>query len=233
MNPNSPSKLLIFDVDGTLLLNGTIVRDTFFHAFRHATGFDAKNSKIAFMGMTDRGIFRILLQLSGVNGDFEILFNVFEKEFFQRLSEVYPNDPGPYLLKGVPELLATLSQRDDIALVLGTGNIQSTCRIKLDKFNLNRYFPVGGFGGDYEQREDVITAAIEASNECYNWCGNSEDIWVIGDTPKDVDAGKANGTKVLAVASGFVDKDELINTDADAILDDLSDLEQVLNILGV
>ncbi len=231
MTREPPQRLFIFDVDGTLLLNGRIARDTYLYALKEVTGVLPKVEGPSFAGMTDKGIFRLFLRYINREDDFDLLFPLFADVFTNRLKTVYMDAEGPHILKGVYQLLESLSRDDSTALALGTGNIRESCYIKLTRFCLDRYFPVGGFGGDYEEREELIQAAIQEAKNYYGWNGDASNTWVIGDTPRDVAAGKANGTKTLAVASGIVDKDVLLKTDANFILDDMSDTKKVLDIL--
>ncbi|MFH0882847.1 MAG: HAD hydrolase-like protein [bacterium] len=226
----APHILVIFDVDGTLLLNRRAVRDVFLQAFLEITGADGNRAKPQFAGMTDRGIFRTMLEEAGVTGDFESLYTDWEQRFTDLLEFSYATHPDPYLLPGVMELVEDLAGRPEIGLALGTGNTRRSCAIKLARFGLDRYFPVGGFGGDYENRVDLIRAAMREGKRHYGWSGEA---WVIGDTDKDVEAARGAGAKVIAVNTGIVDSAELIEAKPDAILDDLTDRRAFLRILGI
>ena len=220
--------LVVFDVDGTLLLSGKVSLKNYCRAFADVSGVIPSLDNILFPGMTDRGIFRAMLEANGVDADFEALFSAFARSFTRRITEVYEDAEGPHLLSGVRELVLEMAVDDRIILALGTGNIRETAYLKLKRFGLDKYFPVGGFGGDYEQREDVIRAAVVEAGRFYGWSGQA---WVIGDTAKDVEAAHAVGARAIAVASGIVDKSELLATDAEVILDDLSDTDKVIEIV--
>ncbi len=224
-------RLIIFDIDGTLLLNGPVAKDAFLGSFERVCGRLPENRSIMFAGMTDRGIFKMLLERAEIDGDYETLFDKFRDEFIARLKQTYPSATQPYLLPGVTDLLKALHEDSRFILALGTGNIRETAYLKLAKFNLGRYFPVGGFGGDHRLRADVIRAAIQDARAFYRWNGSKPQTWVIGDTDNDVFAAHEAGARALAVATGFVDEDVLLSTDAEYILDDLSDTQKVIEIL--
>jgi phosphoglycolate phosphatase len=239
--PDAGRHLLIFDVDGTLLLNGRVTRDAFAAAFQDVCGVPAQPDALPFAGMTDRGIFRALLRRAGQDPDgdgaggagsaFDALFTRFARRFADILAEVYPTAEGPYLLPGVLTLVQTLTRRADVALALGTGNIRETAYIKLRRFGLEPHFPVGGFGGDHEQRADVIRAALHQARHHYGIDGAPDAAWVIGDTRNDVAAARAAGTRALAVGSGFTPLTELRASGADVVLTDLADTASVLAAL--
>ncbi len=220
--------LLVFDVDGTLLTNGPAAKTAFLRAFREVIGRAPEVETGRFAGGTDRGIVRVLVEEAGIQGDFEQLFARFEERFTQILAQEYPSHPDPRLLPGVPELLDELVGRIDVVLTLGTGNCRETCWIKLGRFDLQGFFSGGGFGGEEELRHRVVQRAIDAAQEVH---GSFEAIWVIGDTPRDVQAARDVGANVLAVATGLVDQEELAASGPDALLEDFRDTNAVLRAL--
>jgi len=171
-----------------------------------------------------------MLEEAGVTGDFESLYITWEKRFTELLELSYPSHPDPYLLPGVPELIADLAARSEIGLALGTGNTRRSCEIKLSRFGLDRYFPLGGFGGDHEDRTEVIRAAMREGERQYGWSGEA---WVVGDTAKDVEAAHRAGAKAIGVATGIVDRTELVAAKPEALLDDLTDRQAFLRILEI
>jgi phosphoglycolate phosphatase len=229
--PSKPSTLVIMDVDGTMLTNGTALREPFYQAFLEVTGENIRGKRVNFAGNTDRGIIREYLQLTGVQGDFETLFCAFAERFCELVAADYPTHSSPRLLPGALELLDALHVHPEAALVLGTGNIRACCETKLQRFDLLKYFPHGGgFGGDHEIRSDAIAAAMEAGRSGYGWFGEA---WVVGDTMNDALAGHQAGAKVLLTATGTVSLDDLLTTEAEAILPDLTETDHILEIFGL
>jgi phosphoglycolate phosphatase-like HAD superfamily hydrolase len=233
-----PDTLLVFDVDGTLMRSGDAVRAQFQRAFEEVAGRAPERPEdIRFAGMTDRFIVRTLLETSGIEHEFESFFARFADRFCTLLEQHYPEHPAPRLLPGVSELLRELGGREGLALVLGTGNIRRSSEIKLERFGVLGLFQAGGdggsvaggFGGEHEERPDVIRQALSEGRDRLGWSGQT--AWVIGDTPNDISAARAAGTKVLAVATGMVSREELAEHEPDALLDDFSDTGAVLTAL--
>ena len=211
--------LLIFDIDGTLLLNGPVTGRGFLAAFRAAVGREPAHAGVKFHGRTDRGIFRTLL--GEETGDFEHLFGRFAADFTQRMRDEYPHAEGPHTLPGVPALIEALEDHPGVGLALGTGNIRDIAYLKLRRFGLDRVFPVGGFGGDHEVRADLVRAAIVDASAHYAQDFDASRCWVIGDTTNDIAAARAAGCRVMAVATGPQPEHELAA--ADVVVTDLAD----------
>jgi phosphoglycolate phosphatase len=227
---------ILFDIDGTLLLSGAVVRDVFVRTFERVCGRPAAGGRFSFAGLTDRGIFHRLLdggrtpaatQETGTEA--AALFARFAAEYPLALDEIYPTAAGPYLLPGVAELLASLHGRGDVALALATGNLRASAYVKLRRFGLDAYFPAGGFGDDHVDRWRVFDAAIQAARRHYGSGVPAMRPWVIGDTRQDVDAARKLGLRALAVATGPAGAVDLIG--ADVVLEDLSDTTAVLDAL--
>lgn len=214
-------RLLIFDIDGTLLLNGPVTRSLFLRSFTEVTGREPAAEGLRFHGQTDRSLFRTLLGPNGTDREYERLFAAFAARFTEHLRAQYPTAEGPYTLPGVPELISSLAARSDVALALGTGNVRATAYLKLARFGLDGYFPAGGFGGEHESRADMVRAALVEAGDRYGERFEPAHSWVIGDTGNDVAAGHAAGCRVLAVGTGGSSREELAG--AEAHLDDLSD----------
>ena len=231
MTTTALTHLLIFDVDGTLLKNKTAVRDEFLGAFQDLTGVEVHPNSTQFAGMTDRGIVRRLLEIAKVETDYEAFFLRFEQRFGERLTAIYDAHPDPYILTGVVELLEALQGKEQVALALGTGNCRSTCQIKLDRFDLWRFFGAGGFGGEHEVRSDALRASVREAEENLGWQGGT--VWVIGDTVRDVIAGHEMGAKVMAVATGPDSVQQLLLAGADEVVADFSNPMAVMARMGV
>jgi phosphoglycolate phosphatase len=125
-------------------------------------------------------------------------------------------------MPGVVELLNTLKTIDGCWLGLLTGNIEQGARIKLGAFDLNRYFPVGAFGDDNEDRNGLLPIAVENLREMTDIDIPYSDCVVIGDTPKDVQCSKPFGATSIVVSTGPYSYASLLETGADYVLRDLS-----------
>lgn len=135
------------------------------------------------------------------------------------------------LMPGVEAALAALEARNDVVQGLGTGNFRRTSEAKLRHYGIADYFPacVGGFGDDHEQRDELIRIGI--GRLCENDRRNGDRIVIVGDTPHDVVAARANNAFCLAVATGKDTVDDLMAAGADVVLQDLSDTARVIEIL--
>jgi phosphoglycolate phosphatase-like HAD superfamily hydrolase len=222
-------RLIVFDIDGTLLLNGRVTRDTFERCFEEVAGFAPRGDRFSFAGMTDRGIFRRMLESEGRADEFDELFPSFAERFPVALASVYPTAEGPYTLPGAPELVEALASRSDVALAVATGNIRASAKVKLSRFGLDRHFPVGAFGGDHETRTELFAACLDGAREHYGQSFDPGESWVIGDTLSDVEAARDVGMRSLAVATGPSGDAELHG--ADAVFTDLQDTDRVLTVL--
>lgn len=225
----APSRLIVFDVDGTLLLNGRIAADTFVESFEAVTGRPPAAETPRFQGRTDRAIYRSLLGDAVGVCAFEEGFGRFAETFRERLAERYPRVEGPRLLPGVRALIEALHAHPQAALALGTGNLRPVAYLKLARFGLDRFFPAGGFGGEHEERSAVVEAAFVEAERHYRCTFPRAAGWVVGDTVHDVNAAHAVGCRALAVQTGAKDPGDLDG--ADVVMPDLRDTRAVLACL--
>jgi len=224
----SHMQIILFDIDGTLINTGGAGGAAIRHGFSAAFGV-SEAGHVSLSGRTDRAIGRSLFELHGL---------VDSADNWQRLRAAYLERLPDYMrryparvLPGVHELLEALAGRTDFSLGLLTGNLQDGARIKLDFFDLYRYFPFGGFGDEHHDRDCVASEALRAARLHLNGAGECSHVWVIGDTPFDVTCGQSIGARTLGVATGTHTRSELEPHSPDAILDDLADTAGVLDVL--
>jgi len=219
--------VLLFDIDGTLLLSGPVVHEAFLGTIAELHGPTPERMDFPFAGMTDRAIFaRILAEMGEKDSD--EAFTAFRTAYPARLREVYPTATTPYLLPGVRELVEVLTGRDDVALGLATGNLRDTAYVKLGRFRLDTVFPTGGFGDVHTDRAELVREAWNATAGHHDVAVDPARVWVIGDTDRDVEAARRVGARVLGVRTGPRSSD-LAN--ADRVVPDLSDTTEVLRAL--
>jgi phosphoglycolate phosphatase-like HAD superfamily hydrolase len=137
------------------------------------------------------------------------------------------------LMPGIRELLDALAPRADVYLALLTGNYEAGARLKLEYFDLWKYFPCGAFGDDAPHRNVLVPKALTTVTACGGPSFAAADAIVIGDTPLDVGCAAHVGARSLAVATGSHSVEELRAAGADAVLKDLSDTDAVLEIIGL
>ena len=135
-------------------------------------------------------------------------------------------------MPGIRPLLDTLASRDDTYLALLTGNYEKAARLKLEHFDLWRYFPCGAFADDAADRNSLLPKALERIRACGGPVAvQPADVIVIGDTPHDVACALAAGARPVAVATGSFSARELRDSGAEIVFEDLSDTEAFLKLL--
>lgn len=222
--------ICLFDIDGTLLSSGGAGKAAMEAALRTAFGVPEGTDGISFSGRTDRAIIRDIFARHGVAESVENAQR-FLTAYLEALPACLAGHPGK-VLAGVAELLGGLHERDNVWLGLLTGNVREGARLKLQHYALLHYFRAGSFGDAHFHRDDV---AREALSELHRALGDRlvrERIWVIGDTPLDVQCARAIGARVAAVATGWHSLEELAASRPDLLLADLSDPAPLLAHLG-
>lgn len=224
-------KIVLFDIDGTILqTNGAGTRAAN-RAFENIYGISEAMTRIDAAGKTDH----IILQ--------EIFMNELNRDFSQQEAENLYKLYIPFLeeetgqsettvMPGIPELLDNLSAREDIILGVATGNIEKGAWIKLRSADLDHHFRFGGFGSDSHIREHLIRKALERAKDHVEENTKIVDTFVIGDTPYDINHGRAAGAVTVAVATGGYTRDQLYEHSPDHLFDDLNNLETVLKIFN-
>ena len=157
---------------------------------------------------------------------------VFRERYLTKLAaEIHEPGPRKGIMPGVRALLDQLSDRDDVHLSLLTGNLEGGARVKLEYFDLWRYFRNGAFGDVASDRNDLLNVALERVKAGAGLVPS--EVIVIGDTPLDVAVAKQGGARSVAVATGGYDAVTLQESGADVVLESFSDLTATLTALGV
>lgn len=215
---------MIFDIDGTLVTTRA-GRKAFNRAFERVFGLKNAAATVVMAGRTDPLIFREICELHNLD---PAAFGAWKLEFLAELAEALNADPG-FIHPGVVKLLNACQREPEFALALGTGNVEEGARLKMAPHDLNRFFATGGFGADGATRDDVIARAIMRS-EFLNGAPYDR-VVVIGDTPLDIQCGKANSCLTVGVATGYHREHELSECGADLVLTDFSNTMAVLQHL--
>jgi len=218
----------LFDIDGTLLASGGAGKAALESAFAEIFGV-ALRVQIPYSGRTDRAISRDLLRLHEVE-DSPSNWERLRDAYLARLPDSLNRHDGR-VLPGILTLLQTLRNRDDVAMGLLTGNVRAGAQVKLGHYGLFEHFSFGGFGDHHFDRDDVAREALAAVHTHLGARIMTDRIWVIGDTPLDVQCARAIGARVVAVATGVHTIDQLSECKPDISLPDLSDPTAFLNML--
>lgn len=207
----------------TLVSTGGAGRRSLAKAFLELHGWEGAMEGIPFGGQTDRAILARVFRGRGIESDETLTESTAQLlDLYVKIlrAEILMADYA--VLPGVREILDELRQDRRVVMGLGTGNIEPGARIKLEPGGLNEYLPFGGFGSTSEDRVDVIR---EAYGEAVRFAGQAispDDVFVIGDTPNDVRAGKALGFRTVGVATGHDDERALGSAGADMVFSDLA-----------
>lgn len=213
--------LILFDIDGTLLRCGPQVRPLFIDALTAVFGSYGVPDETTFAGKTDPMIALELVRATGL-GDDEILPRLPEvrRRYVANLERGLRRE-GMCLLPGVVDLLERLAVRDGVVLGLLTGNWRQGARVKLSRFELERFFPFGAFGDDAIDRRDLVPVAMARAEAASGVRFEPEETLIVGDTAFDVDCARAAGVPSLAVTTGFATAARLEEAGADWVFRDL------------
>jgi phosphoglycolate phosphatase len=219
-------KLLLFDVDQTLISTGGAGIRALNRAFQKLYAVENAMEGILPHGKTDPGIIREILHshpVPSLTDGFPTSMTAIVESYLEFLDNEIDSTSSYKILPGIEGILNSLSGRSDIAIGLATGNVEAGARIKLERGNLNRFFPFGGFGSDSENRTELVRCGAEKASAYMGCRPAPDDVFVIGDTPRDIAAGREAGFLTVGVATGKYSKAELQESGATVAI---SDFEQ-------
>ena len=220
-------RLVLFDIDQTLLYSGGAGLRALTRAFEELTGVSNGFRTVTYAGKTDPQIVREALSLHNLPSDdpaVERVIKRYLRYFPQEMAESHAE-----LKPGVPRILDLIQSSDGLSLGVLTGNVEPGARIKLGRFNLNPYFTIGAFGSDCEDRNRLLPVAVERLKRGTGVTVRLEDCVIVGDTPLDVRCAHVYGARCIAVATGQYSAQELEEAGADLVLPDLSDGERAVS----
>lgn len=224
-------KLLLFDIDKTLIANSKGHKAAFSAAFKDVYSKDASIDIINQHGMTDQ---QIIVEVLKRNGMDESAIMMRMRECMSSMSNFFmefeKNDETT-VLDGARELLEEL-EKHGMILGLVTGNIETIAFEKLRRAGLGGYFKLGGFGSDDMIRANMVRIAVKKAEEKFGFI-EDENVFLFGDTPLDIEAGKKAGVITVGVATGIYSRRQLEDSGADFVVDSLADKDKILKILSV
>lgn len=225
-------RLLLFDVDGTLLRANGGGKTAIEQAVSTVTGQTVSTDDVTFSGRTDPAIFRDVLRSNGLSVGENVVRKVLRAYVELAQEVIQPSNVDP--LPAADTLLSLLAQRSDVFLGLVTGNVESIAYHKLQTVGLSQYFSVGAFGSDHVDRSKLPPLAADRAAETANRSFPLSETVVIGDTSRDVDCARATGAHAVAVCTGHPDHSDLASTAPDLLLDDFSNpdmtMEQIVDL---
>lgn len=225
-------RLVLFDIDGTILSTQGVGRRALARAVSQAFAHEIACDHLDLSGKTDPQICREMLADSGYKKDiveeqlkaaYEIYLPILKSEI--ELCKDFA------LLKGINELIHALSQTGDAYLALLTGNIEPGARIKLEPFNLNPLFQIGAYGSDSANRMELPAIANQRAEKHFERKFAPHEIVVIGDSTRDITCAKGFGARALAVSTGKTTETELKAEKPDFLFSSLEDTNSVLEAI--
>jgi phosphoglycolate phosphatase len=227
------TKLVLFDIDGTLVLTGRAGVRAMNRACKEIIGHTDALDGIAVAGRTDWVILHDALRAIGHEMDEDLFGRLRDRYVTLLRDEILLRGEGvKAIMPGVQELLDTLQSRPDVFLALLTGNFEQGARIKLEHFNLWHYFKCGAFGDDASDRNALVPFALERARSCGLEAVAADAVFVVGDTPHDVACARAVGAVPIGVATGSFSVADLRASGAEIVFADLSDTAAFLNVIG-
>lgn len=224
-------RLVLFDIDGTILTDRGASRAAFADALRDTYGYTEDLGRYDFSGRTDPQIAHMVLADAGFSRDeVESRFGALWERYLAGLAR-NATPERVRVMPGIRELVDALHWHDDVVLALLTGNIEPGARLKLGGASLNGYFPFGAFGSDSADRTELPPIAVRRANEQLGMHFDGSDVVIIGDSIYDVRCGVAYEATTIAVASGKTPAELLRAENPTFFFDDAADVEAVLSAI--
>ncbi|HEX7831990.1 MAG TPA: HAD family hydrolase [Thermoanaerobaculia bacterium] len=221
-------KLILFDIDGTLISDQGASREAFAFALREVYGYNGNLARYDFSGRTDPQITHMVLGDAGyapsaIDAELPLLWKTY-------LAGLARNATAERVrvLPGIRELVPKLAAHEDVVLALLTGNIEPGARLKLGAPELNDYFPFGAFGSDSADRTKLPPIAVERASTHMGRRFEGRDVVIIGDSIYDVRCGVPYDATTIAVASGKTSADVLRAENPSYLFDTVEDHDAVM-----
>jgi len=224
-------KLVLFDIDGTLLTDRGASREAFAEALRAVYDYQDDLSRYDFSGRTDPQIAHMVLGDAGhEREEIEARLPRLWELYLSRLERNATPD-RVRVMPGIRELVAALHEHEEVALALLTGNIERGARLKLGGADLNDYFAFGAFGSDSADRTKLPPIAVQRASINLGMHFAGSDVVIIGDSIYDVRCGVPYEATTIAVASGKTPADVLRAENPKFFFDDASDVRAVMDAI--
>src|SRR3954453_12187191 len=214
---------VLFDIDGTLISTGGAGARSWRYAFQELHGIPADIGEFTDAGMTDPTVARLTFKAAIGHDPSPREVATVMAAYLDRLPYEVEHSEKYRVLDGAEDLLKRLSREHGILLGIPSGAVEAAAHIKLSRAGFNRYFPFGGYGSDSADRVELTKRAIEKGGLLIGDDLDPAHVFVVGDTPKDVEAAHGAGCVAVATAPGHYSHEELEATGAEYVLGSLRD----------
>jgi phosphoglycolate phosphatase-like HAD superfamily hydrolase len=225
-------RLILFDIDGTLLLTGGAGKAAFDRVFVQLYGIENAWGETHPDGRTDPNLITELFEKNLKRKPSPQEEKKVRELYGTTMAQTLEQSPRFRLMPGVERLIPRLASYEVFSLGLATGNFEETAYLKLKRAGLESFFPFGGFGSDFPDRLQLTRTAVQRGYQKAGGMIAPEDCFVVGDTIHDIRCGKLLGLTTVAIATGSTSKQELARHRPDFLLDSLEETEEVLTIFG-
>ena len=229
-------KIILFDIDGTLIKAGGAGARALNHAVKAMTGHPEACQSFQLQGATDKANFELAFKAGAGRKPTGRELAALTRKYVDRLPhEVRASVEAKNYskVKGVEKFLVKLSGRKDVLVGLGTGNLKDGAFIKLEPSGLMKHFAFGGYGCDSHHRSKMLEKAVERAAKLARVVIKQRDVFVIGDTHRDVEAAKEAGYHSGAVLDGFGDERQIMRSNPELIAKNFTDMKPWLIWLGL
>lgn len=225
-------RLVLFDIDGTMLWTDGAGRSAIRQALATELGIEGPFDNVRFDGKTDPQIIREILELADhPNPESEDDIAAVCARYLALLQyELEMRQSRVQVLPGVREVLSELEGRSEVVLGLLTGNLEQGAYLKLSAADLGpERFSVGAFGSDAANRSDLPAIAVERTVHKHGWTPEREDVVIVGDTPADMTCGNGIGARAIGVATGSYSVAELRRAGGNDAFETLESFTEVVD----
>jgi phosphoglycolate phosphatase-like HAD superfamily hydrolase len=225
MKPISGKKLILWDIDGTLMHCGADGTRALNEAFLKLYGVEDAFTKAGIGHAMDSVILDRIMESNGFAKDGLDRVKV---EYITALDSILSRNPNKRILPGVRELLEHIDGSESSFNALLTSNLRIGAETKLRSVGLDTFFKVGGFGDDYGEKWDAALKGIREAEDYYSVKFDKENIYIIGDSIYDIECARKIGAVSIGVATGWAEYGMLKNKEPDYLYEDLSDWKQLI-----